>query len=302
MESQEILLETGTNEVEILEFTLGGQSFGINVAKIKQILKYEPESMTPLPNGTESMPGLYPHHDVQIPMIDLCKLLQREPEIIENRPSIVLVCELNNQHHCFLVDSVRKIHRLSWEEIQQVPATLQQLRARLTGIVTQENNQILMLDFEQIVLEISQREEEILSGQKKGVIRNKDIFLYLVEDSPTIRKLMVNYLQNEQIHRIEAFENGADAWEALCKLTATSGSDGERKDLPDLIITDVEMFGMDGLTLCKKIKEKYPKIPVVIYSSLINDQMKEKCAMVNADHCVSKQNPEELLEWIDQIT
>ena len=37
-----ILLESGTNELEILEFTLGNNHYGINVAKIREILTYQP--------------------------------------------------------------------------------------------------------------------------------------------------------------------------------------------------------------------------------------------------------------------
>ena len=33
-----ILLESGTIELEILEFTVGGNSYGINVAKVLEIL------------------------------------------------------------------------------------------------------------------------------------------------------------------------------------------------------------------------------------------------------------------------
>ena len=33
-----ILLESGTNELEVLEFTLGNNHYGINVAKIREIL------------------------------------------------------------------------------------------------------------------------------------------------------------------------------------------------------------------------------------------------------------------------
>ena len=36
-----ILLESGTNELEILEFTVGGNSYGINVAKVREILPYQ---------------------------------------------------------------------------------------------------------------------------------------------------------------------------------------------------------------------------------------------------------------------
>ena len=50
-----ILLENGTNELEILEFTLAGNSYGINVAKIKEIITYQP--VTPVPNSHPSKIG-----------------------------------------------------------------------------------------------------------------------------------------------------------------------------------------------------------------------------------------------------
>ena len=36
-----ILLDSGTTELEVLEFTLGDYSYGINVAKIKEIISYQ---------------------------------------------------------------------------------------------------------------------------------------------------------------------------------------------------------------------------------------------------------------------
>ena len=44
-----ILLESGTNELEVLEFTLGDNYYGINVAKIREILTYQ--QVTPVPNA-----------------------------------------------------------------------------------------------------------------------------------------------------------------------------------------------------------------------------------------------------------
>ena len=43
-----ILLENGTNELEVLEFVVDGNYYGINVAKIKEIIPYQP--VTPVPN------------------------------------------------------------------------------------------------------------------------------------------------------------------------------------------------------------------------------------------------------------
>ena len=48
-----ILLESGTNELEVLEFTLGNNHYGINFAKIREILTYQP--VTPVPNSHPSV-------------------------------------------------------------------------------------------------------------------------------------------------------------------------------------------------------------------------------------------------------
>ena len=50
-----ILLENGTNELEVLEFLLDGNSYGINVAKIREIIPYQ--NVTPVPNAHPSIEG-----------------------------------------------------------------------------------------------------------------------------------------------------------------------------------------------------------------------------------------------------
>lgn len=57
MDDSRILLENGTNELMILEFTLGNNHYGINVAKIKTIMKYE--QVTPIPNAHPSIEGVF---------------------------------------------------------------------------------------------------------------------------------------------------------------------------------------------------------------------------------------------------
>ena len=61
-----ILLESGTNELEVLEFTLGRNHYGINVAKIKEILTYQP--VTPVPNSHPSIEGNFmPRDTIRFP-------------------------------------------------------------------------------------------------------------------------------------------------------------------------------------------------------------------------------------------
>ena len=70
-----ILLENGTNELEILEFIVDGNYYGINVAKVKEIIGYlEP---TPIPNSHPSIEGVFMPRDRMITAIDLMNCLQR---------------------------------------------------------------------------------------------------------------------------------------------------------------------------------------------------------------------------------
>ena len=52
-----ILLESGTNELEVLEFKLGNSYYGINVAKIREIIPYQPVTM--VPNAHPSIEGIF---------------------------------------------------------------------------------------------------------------------------------------------------------------------------------------------------------------------------------------------------
>ena len=83
-----ILLESGTNELEVLEFTLGDNHYGINVAKIREILQYTP--VTPVPNSHPSVEGIFMPRDTMITVIDLKKCLGL-PETDEKGLFIIIV-------------------------------------------------------------------------------------------------------------------------------------------------------------------------------------------------------------------
>ena len=74
-----ILLESGTNELEVLEFTLGDNYYGINVAKIREILTYQ--QVTPVPNAHPCVEGIFMPRDTMMTVIDLKKCLGMEPSL-----------------------------------------------------------------------------------------------------------------------------------------------------------------------------------------------------------------------------
>ena len=86
-----ILWENGTNELEVLEFKICGNSYGINVAKIKEIINYQP--VTPVPNAHPSIEGIFMPRDVMITAIDLRNCLQRG---ISEPNGLFIVTNFNN--------------------------------------------------------------------------------------------------------------------------------------------------------------------------------------------------------------
>ena len=77
---------------------------------------------------------------------------------------------------------------------------------------------------------------------------------------------------------------------------------GKLRDEVALIVSDIEMPRMDGLTLCRRIKqdELSSNVPVVLFSSLINDQMARKCRSVGADDFVAKPELAKLIRILDR--
>ena len=107
-----ILLKNGTNELEVLEFTIDGHAYGINVAKIKEIINYQ--EVTPVPNAHPSIEGIFMPRNTMITAIDLRNCLQRGT----SKPGgLFIITNFNNLDIAFHVDTVVGIHRVSWTDI-----------------------------------------------------------------------------------------------------------------------------------------------------------------------------------------
>jgi len=119
-----------------------------------------------------------------------------------------------------------------------------------------------------------------------------------------IRKLTVDVLHGAGFTNIAVFENGLDAHTHLAALREqAAAAQRSLRDLVDLIITDIEMPKMDGLTLCRSVKSAAgDRIPaVVVYSSLINEEMARKCTSVGADAQLSKPHGDEIIAVVDKL-
>ncbi len=291
-----ILLENGTNELEVLEFVVDGNSYGINVAKIREITPYSP--VTPVPNAHPSVEGIFMPRDDMITAIDLRNCLQRG----QSQPGgLFIITSFNKLDIAFHVDSVIGIHRVSWVDIIKPGATVTSAEDGIsTGIIKINGKLIIILDFEKIITDINPETGlKITDIDALGVRENIDCPVLIAEDSSLLRKLIVDSLKRAGYDNIIKAENGEEAWEYIVKCRDAGTLENEVR----LLITDIEMPLMDGHRLTKLVKsdEATKNIPVIIFSSLVNEEMRRKGEELGADAQLSKPEIGNLVKVIDEL-
>ena len=291
-----ILLESGTNELEILEFALGANHYGINVAKIREILQYMP--VTPVPNAHPCVEGIFMPRDTMISVINLRRCLGMPDG--ENE-GLFIITNFNKLNIAFHVDEVIGIHRVSWEEIIKPDSTINgEGGSTSTGVIKMNDKLIVILDFESIVSGISPE-----TGLRTADIDNlkerdrSDSTILIAEDSPLLSKLITDCLKKAGYANLIVNTNGQEAWDKICELKER----GTLLDDVQCIITDIEMPQMDGHRLTKLCKsdDLIKKIPLVIFSSLVNEEMRRKGEMLGADAQLTKPEIGMLVDAIDKL-
>ncbi len=201
----------------------------------------------------------------------------------------------------FRVDSIEGISRISWQSIQKPDRTLANgAESVATGIAQCDDQLVTILDFEKIVAEISPetgiKMEEIDQMGERSVTTSPII---IAEDSVLLQRMIGTALQKAGFSDVKIFNNGQEAWEYLSALK----EDPDLYKKVNLLITDIEMPMMDGHRLTKLVKEdmRLKRIPVVIFSSLINDQMRVKGKEVGADEQLTKPEIGHLVEVLDSL-
>ena len=294
-----ILLESGTNELEILEFRVGKNLYGINVAKVREILSYQ--DPTPVPNADARIEGIFMPRDEIISVIDLAKCLGMVRDEQTTDTDMYIVTNFNKLNIAFHVDEVIGIHRVSWEDIIKPDSTINtEDKSAATGVIKLEGKLVVILDFEKIVTDISPETGLKVSDVEERTARDRsDSPILIAEDSPLLGKMISECLKKSGYTNLIMTMNGQEAWD---KLTEFKKKGTVRQDV-HCIITDIEMPLMDGHRLTKLCKsdDEIKKIPLIIFSSLVNEEMRKKGEQLGADAQLTKPEIGMLVEAIDNL-
>lgn len=293
-----ILLESGTNELEVLEFTIAGNHYGINVAKVREILPMT--DITPVPNSHPCIEGIFMPRDTIITVINLAGALgfQENPN---RKNNMLIITNFNNLNIAFDVEQVLGIHRVSWTDIVKPDATVNAPGAGIaTGIIKKMDSLIIVLDFERIVEEICPETSLKISGLAElGERERNNIPIVIAEDSSMLQKLISDALTQSGYTNLHLFANGQEAWDRLLELKKNNGVDYGVK----CVITDIEMPQMDGHRLIRLIRndDALKHLPIIVFSSLINEDMKRKGEKLGANAQISKPEIAQLVSCIDNL-
>ena len=298
MAETEILLESGTNEIEIMEFTIYDELYGINVAKVREIMMSD--TVKAIPHSHPSVEGIFKPRDVVLTVVDLPFYLTGKPTEKQDK-DLFIITNFNKLHIAFRVQTVVGIQRISWENIQKPDKTLNRGEEGIaTGIAQCGDDLVTILDFEKIVAEIAPETGIQLSEIDALGTRYEDPHaIVFAEDSVLLSKMVEQSLTKAGYVNLHKFNNGKEAWDYLCSVR----DDADLADKASLIITDIEMPEMDGHRLTKLVKEdeKLKKIPLIIFSSLINHEMEVKGKQLGADEQLSKPEIGHLVSVIDHL-
>ena len=275
-----------------------GEFYGINVAKVQEIIMSS--KVKPMPHAHPSVEGIFKPRDTLITVINLSHYLSGE--MAEKTPrDLFIITNFNRMTVAFRVQSIEGISRISWKAIQKPDKTLANgVESITTGIAQCEDQLVSILDFEKIVAEISPETTiQVSEVESLGVRPINNSPIMVVEDSVLLRRMIDDSLERAGFTQISNFNSGQEAWNYLRSIS----EDPALYQKVNLIITDIEMPEMDGHRLTKLVKEhpNLKKLPVVIFSSLIDEQMRKKGEELGADEQLAKPEIGKLITILDDL-
>ena len=296
-----ILLEAGTNELEIVEFYLDEESspdapegstyrghYGVNVAKVLEIIRMP--KVTELPEVQHAaVLGAFNLRSKIIPLVDLALWLEKKTA--QSQEPKTIVTEFNGVTTAFMVSGVNRIHRISWEEVEPPnPYVAKASKDTVIGVVKLEGRIVFLLDLERIVSNLNPALGLRLDDLGEDYDRSTRYRALVADDSALIREMLKDLLEKANFD-VEVTFNGKEAWDHLSALKAKAEAEHCKvTDFVQVMVSDIEMPVMDGHNLTKRIKDDpaMKNLPVLLFSSLITDKLRHKGVSVGADDQISK--------------
>ena len=291
-----------TSSLELMEFTMGKDYFGINVAKVVEIMRYTP--LTPMTMSHPCIDGVFKPRGHLITVINLPRYMSI-PENEDPSYDMFMLTNFDNTNAAFHVHTVEGMHRICWSDVEKPSAIIYGSNdSVITGTTKIDGRIITIVDFEKVLYDINPETGlQISEVEKMGERDHSHKPVVVVEDSVFLKKMLIESLETAGYLNITSFDNGQEAWEYLIKCRSVSHANASPiEDQVSIVITDIEMPRMDGHHLTKLIKKDdvLSKVPVVVFSSLIDEAQKQNGEKLGVSAHLSKPQIGKLVSTLDE--
>jgi len=273
-----------SNQMEMLTFRLtDNQLYGINVFKIIEIIEC-PRHVDRMPRAHPAVKGALDFRGNALAVIDLSEAVGLPAKNFSDELAYIIICEYNQRLTAFIIHSPDTLLTRNWADIHK-PEGVNALS--LVAIAYADSGEaIMLLDIESILAAIIGIDRDLSSpvmtgAEGKGAGRH----VLVVDDSRTAIMMLQSVLDRL------GFTNTAH-------MSAAQALDYLEKEYErvDLVISDIEMPGMDGFTFTRTMRdnEKFKNLKVILHSSMSNPSNRIKAEQCGANTFVPKFDPDSL--------
>lgn len=261
------------------------QLFAIPMEGIKTVIRKKEEEIIYTNNGKSII-----FDEEKIPLCNLSDILNLSDLQKPQTPIItVLIIENNDKTIALKVDKL-----IGDQEIlhKKLSAPFYKLK-NISGITTLDSGETcFILNISDIISHAGNLQHNLISSKTEQKQSNSFYKILLVDDSITTITLEKNILAKSG-YNLETAQNPLIAFEKI------------KSESYDLIISDLEMPEMDGFTFLEKLKtdEMFADIPVIMMSSLANEENHQKALKLGAKTFLNKNNfnQDEFLDSVRKI-
>jgi two-component system chemotaxis response regulator CheV len=277
-----------SNQMEMLTFRLtDNQLYAINVFKIIEIIEC-PRRIDRMPNAHPAVKGALDFRGNALAVIDLSEAVGLPTKPFHDELAYIIICEYNRSLTAFIVHAPDTLLTRSWSDIHK-PEGVSALS--LVAIAYAESGEaIMLLDIESILSSVVGIDRDLSSATMTDAVgKGSGKHVLVVDDSRTAIMLLQSVLDKMGFTNT-ALMSADKALEYLEK---------EHENV-DLVISDIEMPGMDGFTFTRALRDNrdYKNLKVILHSSMSNPSNQLKAEQSGANKFVAKFDPDSLSEEI----
>ncbi|MFA7553212.1 MAG: chemotaxis protein [Spongiibacteraceae bacterium] len=275
----------------ILLFRLNAkQLFAIGTLKIRELVPYT--MLSSLPQSGPAVLGAATIRGKTIPIVDMAAVVGYQPlQPEELSDSYIIVTDCQRTVVGFAVRGIDKITDCNWKAIEPPPKGLGK-KAFLTGVTHIENKTVQLIDVELLMATVFPEG----SGSTRAVLTDiqreqlKPLNILLVDDSAVARKQLADALNRMNIP-YQVTSNGQQALDIML-------SAAQQQKPIDLLVSDIEMPGLDGYELAFEIRDRpaLARAYIVLHSSLSSEISVGQAHQVGANEALTKFDVNELIQ------